>query len=110
MPFIDTKAIDIKEPLPGWKARYFNSKHMTFAYYEFAKGSSIHEHRHDTDEVWHVIEGKLEVTIGRTTKMAGPGFVGVVPPNVKHSVKAMTDGFAIVVDHPRRTTIAGMKI
>ncbi len=110
MPFVDTSELDAKEPLPGWTGRYFNSENMTFAYYEFTAGSSIHEHAHDTDEVWHVIDGELEVTIGDTTQVAGPGTAGVVPPNVRHSVTARTDGRAIVVDHPRRTTIAGIDI
>jgi quercetin dioxygenase-like cupin family protein len=110
VPFVDTSEIEPKQPLPGWTGRYFNSQNMTFAYYEFTAGSSIHEHAHDTDEVWHVIEGKLEVTIGGTTQLAEPGTAGVVPPNVRHSVTAKTDGRAIVVDHPKRTTIAGVEI
>ena len=110
MPFVDTSALDVKELLPGWKGRFFHSENMTFAYYEFTAGSSIHEHQHDSDEVWHVVEGTLEVTIGGDTKVAGPGYAGVVPPNVRHSVTAKTDGRAIVVDHPKRTTIAGVDI
>jgi quercetin dioxygenase-like cupin family protein len=53
--------------------------------------------------VWHVLEGSLRITIGGETMIAGPGFVGVVPPNVKHSVVALSDGRATVVDTPRRT-------
>ncbi len=47
-------------------------------------------------------KGELEITIGGETKIAGPGFVGVVPPNVTHSVIARSDGKATVVDTPRR--------
>jgi hypothetical protein len=28
--------------------------------------------------------------------------VGIVPSNVRHSVRALTDGRAIIVDHPLR--------
>jgi quercetin dioxygenase-like cupin family protein len=83
---------------------------MTFAYYEFTAGSAIHEHAHDTDEVWHVIEGELDVTIDGETRTAGPGYAGVVPRNARHSVTAKTDGRAIVVDHPKRDSVAGTKI
>jgi quercetin dioxygenase-like cupin family protein len=110
MPFVDTHQLDTREPLPGWTGRYFHSENMTFAYYEFTSGASIHAHAHDTDEVWHVIEGELEVTIDGETKVAGPGMAGVVPPNVRHSVTARTDGRAIVVDHPRRSSVAGIDL
>jgi len=102
MPFIDTNSLNVKERLPGWKGRYFSSQNMTFAHYAFEAGSSIHEHSHPNEEVWHVIEGMLEVTIDGETKVAGPGFVAVVPPDTNHFVKALSDGRAIVVDYPLR--------
>ena len=75
---------------------------MTFAHYEFVRGSSVHEHFHPQEEVWHVIEGELEMTIDGVTEIARPGMVGIVPSNVRHSVRALTDGRAIIVDYPMR--------
>jgi quercetin dioxygenase-like cupin family protein len=98
--FIDTSSLPTLERLPGWRGRYFDSPSMTFAHYEFDVGSSIHEHSHPQEEVWEVIEGELEITIGGVTQIAGPGFAGIVPPNTLHSVKAISDGKAIVVDYP----------
>jgi quercetin dioxygenase-like cupin family protein len=105
MPFIDTREIQTREPLPGWEGRYFHSQSMTFGYYRVAAGASIHEHFHPNEEVWHVIEGELEVTIAGETRVAGPGCVAVVPPNTPHSVRALTDGRSIVVDHPLREMV-----
>jgi quercetin dioxygenase-like cupin family protein len=105
MPIIDTNQLEIKEPLPGWAGRYFHSDNMTFGYYAVAAGASIHEHFHENEEVWHVIEGELEITIGGRTHVAGPGVVAVVPPNTPHSVKALSEGRSIVVDHPRRSSV-----
>ncbi len=34
-----------------------------------------------------------------------PGLVGIVPSNVRHSVKALTDGRGIIVDYPLRTMV-----
>ncbi len=109
MPFIDTNQLEAKEPLPGWKGRFFNSDTMTFGYYNIETGASIHEHFHPNEEVWHVIEGELEVTIAGQAGIAGPGAVAVIPPNTVHSVKALSDGRVIVVDHPRRESIGGVK-
>jgi quercetin dioxygenase-like cupin family protein len=108
MPFIDTNQLTTKEPLAGWKGRYFHSENMTFGYYAVAAGASIHEHSHLNEEVWHILEGELEVTIAGQTQIAGPGSVAVVPANTNHSVKALSDGQAIVVDHPRRDSIGGV--
>jgi quercetin dioxygenase-like cupin family protein len=102
MTFIDTNKLPAIERLPGWRGRYFDSPSMTFAHYEFDAGSSIHEHSHPQEEVWEIIEGELEVTIAGVTQRSGPGFVGIVPPNTLHAVKAISHGKAIVVDYPLR--------
>jgi len=102
MPIVDTNALGVRERLPGWFGRYFNSPSMTFAYYDFVRGSSIHEHFHEQEEVWQVIEGELEITIDGAATIARSGVAAIVPPNVRHSVRALTDGRAIVVDTPLR--------
>ena len=44
----------------------------------------------------------LEVIIDGVAQIARPGVVAIVPSNARHSVKALTDGRAIIVDHPAR--------
>jgi len=102
MPFVDTSGLRVIERLPGWHGRYFHSPSMTFAHYDFVRGSSIHEHFHPEEEVYEVIEGELELTIDGVSQIARPGLVGIVPGNVRHAVKALTDGRAIIVDYPVR--------
>ena len=102
MPFVDVNGFKVIERLPGWKGRYLHSASMRFAHYEFTAGSSIHEHFHSEEEVYEVTEGELEVTIDGTSEIARPGRVAIVPPNARHSVKALTDGRLIIVDHPAR--------
>jgi quercetin dioxygenase-like cupin family protein len=102
MPFVNINLLKLIERLPGWKGRYFHSASMTFAHYEFTAGSSIHEHHHPEEEVYEVIEGELEVTIDGSSQIARPGVVAIVPANSRHSVKALSDGRLIVVDHPSR--------
>lgn len=102
MPFVDTRNLKIVERLPGWHGRYFHSPSMTFAHYDFTRGSTIHEHSHVQEEVYEVIEGELELTIDGVTQVVRPGMAGIVPSNVSHSVKALTNGRAIIVDYPVR--------
>ena len=102
MPIVDLNRLRVTERLPGWHGRYFHSANMTFAHYEFKRGSSIHEHFHPQEEVYEVIEGELEVTIDGVAEILRPGLVAIVPAGVRHSVKALTDGRTIIVDHPVR--------
>jgi len=102
MPFVDTSSLRVIERLPGWRGRYFHSPSMTFAHYDFVRGASIHEHFHPQEEVYEVIEGELEVTIDGVAQVARPGLVAIIPAGVRHSLKALTDGRAIIVDYPVR--------
>jgi unsaturated pyranuronate lyase len=102
MPFIDTSKLTTVEKRPGWLGKHFHSPSMTFGHWEFRGGSSIHEHCHPQEEVWEILEGALEVTIDGIAQIAGPGMVAIVPANTPHSVKALSDGRAIVVDYPLR--------
>lgn len=102
MPFLDTGDLKVIERLPGWKGCYFHTATMTFAHYDFARGSTIHEHFHAEEEVYEVIEGELEMTIADVAQVVRPGVVAVVPSNARHSVRALTDGRVIIVDHPAR--------
>jgi quercetin dioxygenase-like cupin family protein len=102
VPLVDTNRLKIIERLLGWRGRYFDSASMTFAHYEFDKDASIHEHFHPEEEVYEVLEGELEITIDGSTQIARPGLVAIVPPNVRHSVRALTNGRMLVIDCPRR--------
>lgn len=105
MPFIDTSKLEVHQRRPGWQGRYFDSPQMSFAHWRFEAGASIHEHGHPQEEVWQIVEGKLDVTIDGVTQRAGRGMVAIVPANTAHAVVAVTDGFAMVVDYPLRETL-----
>jgi quercetin dioxygenase-like cupin family protein len=102
MPFVNISTLPVTERLPGWQGRYFQSPNMTFAHYDFVRGSSIHEHFHPQEEVYEVIEGELEITIDGEAQIARAGVVAIVPPGALHSVKALSDGRAIIIDYPLR--------
>jgi quercetin dioxygenase-like cupin family protein len=102
MPFLDTSGLTVVERLRGWKGRFFHTATMTFADYEFTAGSTIHEHFHPEEEVYEVIAGELEMFVDDVAQIARPGVVAIVPSNTRHSVRALTDGRVIIVDHPAR--------
>jgi quercetin dioxygenase-like cupin family protein len=109
MPFVDSSELSPREPLPGWAGRFFHSGKMTFAYYEIAADAEpLHEHHHPQEEVWHVLDGKLAVTIDGEEHIAAPGCAAIVPPNTPHSARALTACKAIVVDTPLREQVGGI--
>lgn len=103
MPLIDAHSLPEVERLPGWNGRFFDSKSMTFAYYEVdADAVALHEHQHPQEEVWHIVEGALAITIDGTEHIARAGSAAIVPPGTPHSARVLGSCKAIVVDQPRR--------
>jgi quercetin dioxygenase-like cupin family protein len=108
MPLVDVPSLPILEPRPGWQGRFFHSEHMTFVYYAIAAGSDVHVHHHEEEEVWHVIEGELEISLSGSTHRLRPGQAAVVPGGEPHGVRAIAASRVIVVDHPVRTSGGGV--
>lgn len=63
MPFLDTNSLKLIERLRGWYGSYLNSASMTFAHYDFKRGSSIHEQPHPQEEVNEVLDGEQLVVL-----------------------------------------------
>jgi quercetin dioxygenase-like cupin family protein len=110
MGFIDVPGLPEILPKPGWHGRFFHSEHMTFSYYEIDAGSSLHAHAHPHEEVWHVVEGELEITLAGEARTVAAGSAVVVPSNAEHAVRAERRCRVIVVDHPVRHMVGGAKI
>jgi quercetin dioxygenase-like cupin family protein len=104
---IDVGGLPESERRPGWRARFFHSDHMTIGYWDVVAGSDLHEHRHGQEEVWHVIEGELEMTVDGVREVVRAGMAAVVPAQTPHSARALTRCRAIVVDYPVRESIGG---
>jgi len=66
------------ERRPGWRGRFCNSIAMSFSQYEIARGRWIHEHHHAEEEVWIVVEGRLQ-SPSTARSGGGPGRRVVVP-------------------------------
>jgi mannose-6-phosphate isomerase-like protein (cupin superfamily) len=83
---------------------------MTFAYYEIAADADVHTHGHPNEEVWNVVAGALELTLGDETSIVRAGQAAVVPAEERHSVRALEPTRAIVVDYPVRESVAGIRL
>jgi unsaturated pyranuronate lyase len=108
--FVDPARLPAHEPRPGWVGRFFHSDHMTFAYYDISEGADVHAHEHPNEEVWNILEGELELTVGAESKLLRAGEAAIVPPMQRHSARATSPTRAIVVDHPVRASVAGIEL
>ena len=102
MVFKNLNEIEQKELVPGFKAKFIHSENMTFAYVDVEQNASFPEHSHPNEQVVNIIEGKFEFVLEGKTKIIEPGDIVVIPPNIKHSGKAITKCKIIDVFYPVR--------
>lgn len=102
MPFINETSLKSVDILPGFSARFIHTENLTIAYVQIKSGAVLPEHSHIQEQITQVISGKLELTIDGATQIVEPGCIAVIPPNCKHSAKALEACRAIDVFHPVR--------
>ena len=103
MPFTHLDNIPAKELLPGFSGKMIHTENMTLAYWDIKAGSILPEHHHVHEQVAaQVISGEFEMTLNGETKVMKPGDVAIIPSNVVHSGKALTDCQLLDVFSPAR--------
>ena len=90
MPFIDLDSVALKEPVPGYRGVFVHSASMTVAYWDVDEGAVMPEHSHPHEQVASVIEGRFELTLDGESQVLDSGTAAVIPPNVPHGGKAIT--------------------
>jgi quercetin dioxygenase-like cupin family protein len=102
MPFIELSDIGEREMVPGFRARFVHTDHMTFAYWNIKSGATLPEHSHKHEQVVTIIRGKFQITVDGETQAIEPGRVVVIPSEAKHQGRAMTDCYILDVFYPVR--------
>lgn len=81
--------IRAKELIPGFFGKFLHGQKHTLAFWEIKKGSVLPEHHHIHEQITHIIEGELEMTIGGETFIFTAGTVQIIPSNTPHSAIAL---------------------
>ena len=102
MFFINLKEIIEREVVPGFKGKFIHSANVTVVHWSIAAGSILSEHNHPHEQITNIVSGQLELTIKGLTKRLKSGEVVVVPSNLKHHGRAITDCYIIDVFYPIR--------
>jgi quercetin dioxygenase-like cupin family protein len=107
MPLVKLDQLPELEISKGILMRAVTAQTVTVGHVKIAKGSPLPEHSHYHEQVVNVIEGELEMIIKDETHRLIPGKVLVIPPNVLHSGRAITDCRVVDVFHPVREDFRG---
>lgn len=93
---MDWAARPEREVFPGFHGRFIHSGRMTFARWRIDAGATLPEHSHEHEQVVHVFAGELELVVDGKPYVCGPSQVLVIPPNARHSGRALSD--CVVID------------
>ena len=98
-------AIEEQELMPGFHGRFVHSDRMTLAFWQVDPDSPAPEHSHPHEQVFHLLEGTMELTVDGQAETYEPGAVVVIPSNVPHSARSVTGCRVLDVFAPVREDI-----
>ena len=82
---------------------------MTFARWTIsADAHDLHEHQHEQEEVWNIVEGSILLIVDGSEREMVAGSAAVVPPNTPHSVRIIGPAEIVVADFPVRRDLPGV--
>jgi quercetin dioxygenase-like cupin family protein len=77
-------------------------ENLTLAYTSMKAGAEVPLHHHPEEAVDILLEGILEMQVGEKTETLTHGMITVVPSNIPHWAKAITDCKVLTVFYPQR--------
>lgn len=90
------------EAVPGFHGRFVHSSSMTLANWRVEQGAVAPAHSHPHEQIVCVIEGRFELEVGGQLEIMEAGAFAVIPSNVTHGGRALTDCRLIDLFHPAR--------
>lgn len=100
--FFKLESIPEKEIIKGFHAKFIHTENMTLAYWRIEKDSILPVHAHFHEQVSNVLEGEFEITVNAKTTICRKGDVVVIPSNMPHGGKALTDCYILDIFQPVR--------
>ena len=95
-------SLELREIIPGFRARMIHTQSMTFAHWEIDQGAQLPEHHHVHEQVVNMQAGEFELTVDGTPHRLHAGDIFVLESNVPHSGRAITDCKILDVFQPVR--------
>src|SRR5262245_41526321 len=102
MSVITLGSIAVREIFPGIRARIVHTDRTSQSWVDIDAGGSFPEHRHPHEQAVNVLQGELELTVGGRVHRLTAGQTLVIPPDVPHSGRAITECRVLDVFAPAR--------
>jgi quercetin dioxygenase-like cupin family protein len=102
MPKIQINEIPSNPLIAGYEAQFIHTESATFSHVRAVAGAILPLHAHPHIQASYVLEGEFELTVDGEPHNLVPGQVFVIPSNVQHSGRAITDCFILDVFTPVR--------
>src|SRR5262245_11013168 len=100
---ISLSELALQELIKDGFVGFMQMENLTLAYTDMKAGVEVPLHQHPEEAADIVLEGELEMQVGETTGVLRNGMISIVPSNVPHRAKAITDCKVVTVFYPKRT-------
>lgn len=100
--FREFKDIEVREMSPGFFSKIIHTATNTINFIEIKAGSDSPIHSHPHQQCAFVLKGQFEMTVGEETQVLDTGKFVVIPGNVPHGGKAITDCTLLDIFSPVR--------
>lgn len=94
--------IETKEIAPGFFSKLIHTESNTINFIEVKAGCSVPRHKHIHQQCSFVVEGEFELTVNDVPQILNTGLFAVIPSEVFHSGRAVTDCKLIDIFSPVR--------
>ena len=89
-PFVTADGSTIRELLAH---RNSAIRRQSLAEARLEAGSATTPHHHDvTEEIYYILSGTADMTLGEETRPVGPGDAIAIPPGVRHTIRNTGSG------------------
>ncbi len=95
--FFRIDELPARDMMPGVRLRSVEVGSLMMTFVEYAEGAVVPTHFHPSEQITYVTEGCIEVQVGGTQRLLGPGEGVRIPANTEHSSRPI-DGPATAVD------------
>lgn len=100
--------MEARELIPGGFVKFVHSDNMTLSFWTFTAGTLLPEHTHPHEQILSLMNGTLEFTIaGETETVDSPASI-IIPSEITHSGKCLTDCTLIDTFYPKREDFAAL--